>query len=763
MKKLFMFFYLSILVFFIVNDGLAREKRPGQIPNGSENACANCHLNPAGGGTRTDFGEDVLANFLDGNGDVIWNYALAKLDSDGDGIPNGVELQDANAFWTVGAPAPGLLDRVRNPGDANSFHGDILTVQFESMDPHVGQRFEIRVVDKYDRQELTRQSLAAIPAADFQLFFDGIEPGGSYWVDFYADHNEDGEYDPPSNDHAWRIEVNDVPGDTIAVFTHNTNFTDIEWPYLLTVNFEDMTPHIGQKFEIRLVDQKTRNEIVRKSIGTIESDEFSIGLPGLVQNEDYWVDFYADLNGNGIYDTPSVDHAWRMELEKVEVDTNLTFQHNTSFTDIMWPYQLSLHLSGMNPHLGQMLEMRVIDLLTQKEIGRTKVESIAVPDFVLSVSGIDTSGIYQVDFYSDHNGNGLYDTPATDHAWRMRTEMTAGDTELVFSHNTGFVDINWVYLYTLEVSDLSPHLGQKFEMRIVDQESGKEVGRAHLDEVYKDEFTLSAPGIVLNRIYNVDFYADFNGNGIYDTPPTDHAWRITFNNGDDGDNEDSFQHNTSFTDINWEYLFTLHLSSMNPHLGQFFELRVVDQSDMTEVGAFRVEEIVSPEFSIPIPGIQIESDYNADFYADLSGNGSYDPPPTDHAWRESFTNSTGDYVVEFTHNTNFTDIGFPTAIPDLVSGNGPTAFALEQNYPNPFNPTTSIKFSIPEASNVMLAIFNNLGQKVRSLTEERMSAGAYQVSWDGRNDAGQTMSSGVYFYQIQAGSFNQVKRMILIK
>ena len=342
MKKLFMLFFFLIVFFAVLNDSWARSKRVGQIPNGNVNTCANCHNNPSGGGSRNAFGQDVQANFLDGNGDVTWIYALAKLDSDNDGIPNGVELQDPNALWIEGAPGPGLLDRVRNPGDATSFHGDILTVQFEGMAPHVGQRFEIRVVDKYDRQEVGRKSLAAIPAAEFQMFFDGIEPGGSYWVDFYADHNEDGEYDPPSNDHAWRLDVDNVPGDTIASFIHNTNFTDIEWPYLLTMNFEGMTPHVGQKFEIRLIDRKSRGEIVRKSLSAIESAEFSVELPGLVQNEDYWIDFYADHNGNGIYDAPGADHAWRMELEDVEVDTSLTFAHNTDFTDIMWKYELSL-------------------------------------------------------------------------------------------------------------------------------------------------------------------------------------------------------------------------------------------------------------------------------------------------------------------------------------------------------------------------------------------------------------------------------------
>ncbi len=140
MFKSFTLFSLIVMLLFGSDITWARFKRVAQIPNGDVNKCATCHTNPAGGGARNDFGKAVGAN-LDSNGDVIWRYALARLDSDGDGIPNGVELQDANALWTSGSSAPGILDRVRNPGDTGSSHDDVLTVQFEGMDPHDGQSF----------------------------------------------------------------------------------------------------------------------------------------------------------------------------------------------------------------------------------------------------------------------------------------------------------------------------------------------------------------------------------------------------------------------------------------------------------------------------------------------------------------------------------------------------------------------------------------------------------------------------------------------
>jgi len=93
----------------------------------------------------------------------------------------------------------------------------------------------------------------------------------------------------------------------------------------------------------------------------------------------------------------------------------------------------------------------------------------------------------------------------------------------------------------------------------------------------------------------------------------------------------------------------------------------------------------------------------------------------------------------------------------------PTVFALEQNYPNPFNPSTTIKYQIPNDANVNLVIWNLQGQKIRTLVAKEQKAGYYNVVWDGRNEAGQTVSSGFYLYRVQAGSFVAVHKMMLIK
>ncbi|MDP2208906.1 MAG: S8 family serine peptidase [Bacteroidota bacterium] len=102
--------------------------------------------------------------------------------------------------------------------------------------------------------------------------------------------------------------------------------------------------------------------------------------------------------------------------------------------------------------------------------------------------------------------------------------------------------------------------------------------------------------------------------------------------------------------------------------------------------------------------------------------------------------------------------------------NVPETFALFQNYPNPFNPTTTIKYQLPEASKVILKIYNTLGQEVRTLVDESQNTGTKIVEWNSRNNFGNLVSSGVYFYRLEVTSVSdpntsaiQVMKMILIK
>ena len=94
----------------------------------------------------------------------------------------------------------------------------------------------------------------------------------------------------------------------------------------------------------------------------------------------------------------------------------------------------------------------------------------------------------------------------------------------------------------------------------------------------------------------------------------------------------------------------------------------------------------------------------------------------------------------------------------------PTEFALLQNFPNPFNPETTIGYELAESADVTLQIYNVVGQVVRTLmVAEPQSVGRYQVRWDGMDDRGMPVSSGIYFYQISAGKFQDVRKLMLLK
>jgi len=94
----------------------------------------------------------------------------------------------------------------------------------------------------------------------------------------------------------------------------------------------------------------------------------------------------------------------------------------------------------------------------------------------------------------------------------------------------------------------------------------------------------------------------------------------------------------------------------------------------------------------------------------------------------------------------------------------PEHFSLGQNYPNPFNPTTTIAFKLNKAEPISLTIINALGQRVRTLAHNKAYlAGNYTLTWDGRNDNGELMASGVYLYLLQAGKQKQMRKMILMK
>ncbi|MFH2037617.1 MAG: T9SS type A sorting domain-containing protein [Candidatus Zixiibacteriota bacterium] len=110
------------------------------------------------------------------------------------------------------------------------------------------------------------------------------------------------------------------------------------------------------------------------------------------------------------------------------------------------------------------------------------------------------------------------------------------------------------------------------------------------------------------------------------------------------------------------------------------------------------------------------------------------------------------------------DITVVEAVKEINNDNMiPVDFNLDQNYPNPFNPTTNIKFAIKNRTNVNISIFNILGQKVATLADREFNAGYYEATWDGTDDNGSIVASGMYFYRLEADEFTDTKKMIMLK
>ncbi len=120
-----------------------------------------------------------------------------------------------------------------------------------------------------------------------------------------------------------------------------------------------------------------------------------------------------------------------------------------------------------------------------------------------------------------------------------------------------------------------------------------------------------------------------------------------------------------------------------------------------------------------------------------------------------WTGSFSDVIYKWSGPTLPVEEFLPEHLPQKIS--------LSQNYPNPFNPETEIRFALPEASHVVLKIFNVRGQEIRTLVDADYGAGYHSARWDGKNESGKAAASGVYVYQFRAGSFSHVKKMLLVR
>ena len=128
---------------------------------------------------------------------------------------------------------------------------------------------------------------------------------------------------------------------------------------------------------------------------------------------------------------------------------------------------------------------------------------------------------------------------------------------------------------------------------------------------------------------------------------------------------------------------------------------------------------------------------------------------TEYSYEDKITNP-GKYIYRLKQIDFDGTLAFSEEVEVDVAG--PKGFALYQNYPNPFNPTTTIKFALPIESKVKINVYNSLGQLVETLVDKEMESGYHEINFDASS-----YSSGVYLYQLQAGEYVSVKKMLLLK
>ena len=217
---------------------------------------------------------------------------------------------------------------------------------------------------------------------------------------------------------------------------------------------------------------------------------------------------------------------------------------------------------------------------------------------------------------------------------------------------------------------------------------------------------------------------------------------------------------------------------------------------LTEEIVFDIEVVsieAPPDWVVPgstyTPRITVRNNCNYDypvsfFTARCTINGYQDyvrinqPIPQDSTMEVTFADwvAPGKYPVYYimsvelfyavdqdSTNDTISKLIYYTAVEDTDVISSPLSFTFSQNYPNPFNPTTRIEYSLRKTSHVKLVVLNILGEKIKTLVDEPKRSGNHVVVWDGKDDKGKEVASGIYFYKIKAGEFTDSKKMVILK
>jgi len=218
-------------------------------------------------------------------------------------------------------------------------------------------------------------------------------------------------------------------------------------------------------------------------------------------------------------------------------------------------------------------------------------------------------------------------------------------------------------------------------------------------------------------------------------------------------------------------LSLLKVSKLNTRINdwEYFKYKI-NQPEIGDVQILALADLPDPTLTPPLPP-------GEGVVANLIFQIIIDPCPLSLSTfiRYKFTDTTDNilrdasgYFIgqdEIEYKDGYVLIQCPNDVAEGEENNStlPQSYQLSQNYPNPFNPITEISFALPQESEVSLIIYNIKGQVVNRLVDERLEAGRYKVSWEGKDSSGNRVASGIYFYRLKAGSYSETKKMIMVK
>lgn len=305
---------------------------------------------------------------------------------------------------------------------------------------------------------------------------------------------------------------------------------------------------------------------------------------------------------------------------------------------------------------------------------------------------------------------------------------------------------------TYQVAADAP-VGYKFAYMTADGVTGWEGGS---DRTFTPTQTdIDAGFLVVSRTFNDATAADLTGQETIITFTVDMNGAVDGNNGTPFPQIDNVILAGAMSPLNWP-------SGGWPDSDEYLVIFLNDDgTDGDETAGDNIwsVDVTFPKYSL----LNVEYKYGANFGTENNGGSNDNEGGVgDNHWIKL----TPDMVSAKVENVFgvMASQDNPHPLVDIVTGikqeddSVPLTYSLDQNYPNPFNPSTTIKFAIPQQSNVTLKIYNMLGQEVATLVNEQMTAGNYTVNFDASN-----LSSGIYLYSIKAGQFNVTKKMMLIK